>query len=313
MWAGLVHATDSEVRFADAVAAERALAFEAAVAACNEVVALDPQGVRAPSCRRRIAAWEARRDRDGQFTGWAALSRVRRTHRQRGPAAGRADLEALIDARPLSPAVEAEVGIWLARDALDRLGDPRLALENVARGLAHEATHEGALANQLLSVRALALAASGSERAALETEALARGDVRQRSPVERRIRDRWRRRLTWAAGGIFAAAVLAGFPLAVAGWWRARPAPWGLLPIGVAATGAWLIAEGWSAGAGAAALVGGALFTCVHLLVLGVHAWLREGRRARYLPWVRVGAVVATAAAFWLAIASTESFPWMGW
>ena len=301
-WIAVSAAADPETHFAEAVAAEQALDFSGAVTACAQLLREDPQGVRAPSCARRTLRWEARRDPEGTFHGLGTLARVRRDHRIRGAAAGRTDLEALLAHSALSPTLEVEIGIWLAQDALDRLADPERARAEADRALEGSAGVEGALVAQLTSLRSRALAETGAVQ----------GGLAGRDEVATALRQRWRRRLTWLAGATLAGVLATGLPWAVVGWRRERPVPWGLVPIAAAALGAGVIAEMWSAGAGAVAVLGGFLFAVVHLVVVGVHGWYRHvGREPT--GWIRLGAVLATLSGLWIAVWATESYRWLGW
>jgi len=308
----LAQGGEMEEAFASAVVSERALDFPGAVRACSLVVQADAGGARAASCARRIEAWESLRDPSGGFVGLVTLEHVRRTHLERGGDAGRTDLNRLVAGGDMSPALEAEVAIWLARDALERLGDGPLAIEQADRALARQEGVDPARIGQLVSLRARALVETGALAAAREAEQDVRVGSTRLSVVEAAILTRRRRQVTGLAGIGLGAFLVMGLPLAASEARRQWPVLWGLLPIGVGTLGAFWIAERWEPGAGRAPLLAGFLFCLVHVSALGLHAWSqrRSGRGER---WVRVGAVVATLSGLWVAVAWTGSYGWMGW
>ncbi len=314
LWVASALGADSEVLFTSSVAAERAGDFVAAIAACEAIIAADPHGARAPSCERRLDRWKIREDVGGGFRSLITLMQVRETTRDRGPEAGRDALGDLLETGGLSPTMEVEVRIWLARDALDVLGDPSRAEAVAERGLRHRDDVEQALVTQLLSLRSRALVATGDLDEALETEAEIRVGSTRESPVQLAIRERRRARISVIAAGTYGAFMAFGMPIAVIGWRRERPVPWGLVPIAVGSLGGAAIAYLWAPGAGYAALAGGGLYSIVHLVAVGIHAWLRTAPDRSWLrPVARLAATVATLAGLWLAVSVTGTFHWMGW
>lgn len=283
-------AGDSEALFAAAVDHEQNTNYAAAYRSCEQLIEVDPKGFRAPSCRRRLAHWGARADDNGTFEGLQHLQYVRNNRTRRGADQSRADLAELAQSGGLSPTLEIEIAIWLADDAL-RHGDPGRAAELSKRALAAGVGVEERL---LIHLRGLRDRALGITAAA--------------------IRDRWRARVTLGAGIVYSGLLALGIPLAVVGWRRERPVPWGVVPIAIGTVGAGWIANYWAPGAGTAAWVAGVLFVGVHLIAVGNHAWLRSSPdRSRLKLSVRVGAAFATLAGLWLAVDAADAYSWMGW
>ncbi|MEZ4241737.1 MAG: hypothetical protein R3F59_37435 [Myxococcota bacterium] len=312
LWAA-AWASDVDAVFAEARRAEADQRYAEAVALCHEVVDAAPDGGRAPTCARRIAFLERRRDADGAFAGWTTLERVRATWRGAAErAALLAQVAAVADDPGVAAVVRAEAAGWLAQQALDA-GDAARAVAVtdgiVARGGLGD---DPAVERQVRTVRALALATLGRDAEAVATEAPIRVPVddaaHRPTPVEQLVAERRRRWAAWAAG-----AVLAGFGVAAAAAVARAPrvrTPWpaGLAVVLLGVGGAGALAAGWDAAAGApvpwlAAGLGG-----VHVVAL--LALIRLEGRARAA--MRVGAALATLAAGWLALWWTGSTAWVG-
>lgn len=199
---------------ARARAAQRAGDADGEVAACREI----PDDL---SCRERLTFLDARRDADGSLRTWTALERLRRT-----PSADRpAQVEALAAQEGLPDALRAELGLWLAREAM-QAGDPATAID-----------------------RLTPLPAS-RERDALLAEARARRGEASVGVVADRVRgDAWRSQLRTASAVVLGAWAMVAVPLA-----RPGVRPWGLVPLVLGGLGCAAVA-GWAdPAAGVAAL-----------------------------------------------------------
>ena len=298
-------------RFEAARAAETDGRFDDAVADCRQAVAAAPTGPRTPNCQRRIAFLEARRDLDGTFRTWSALESVRRRWRTDDQGVLAAEVDAL---RPSALAVRAEVAIWIARDALSRRDDPAAALAATDLVYADSAAFvaENALWRQVVELRAVSLARLGQVDAAREVEAAVKFEApgaERPTAVDQVVLARRREVLAWFSWASVLLFGSAGLPLAVRGL-RLRPVPRGLVPVGVAGIGTWLVATGWdsSAAVGVPRMIAG--LAGVHIVSLGALLALRERPRVQWA--MRLAAALASVAVGYLALWSTGTLPWVG-
>jgi hypothetical protein len=315
-WLALAWAGDgADSLFLRARQAEDADQYELALQLCEQLMGESPELARAQVCGRRVAFLTRRRDTDGSFSGWSALQQVRRTFLTTEPAQRERQVQQVWSSPTSSPATRAEAAIWLARAALER-GAPEQTLSYTEDWLILREVlpEEEALVTQIGQVRAMALAELGlaEEAAALQAQVAVPVEptAARPTPVEeilKRKRDQTASTLSMGALGLF----VAGTSLPALRALRAgRLLPWGLLPIGLATGGTFVLAELWERGAGQAAPWMGLGFALVHLLSVGA---LRSAD-GRWLPaaLVRLGAALATVAVTWLALWATDTLMWVG-
>ncbi|HHO50635.1 MAG TPA: hypothetical protein ENK18_07110 [Deltaproteobacteria bacterium] len=290
--------------------------FEEAVQACRASIAAWPSGPRGAACERLTQRLERRRDADGGFAGLIRLHDVRFRHRDADPSTLRDEIRALYSLGSLSPVLRAELEIWLASDALQRLQRPSDALPytTAAYDRLDQLDQEEPLRRRVVELHALALARLGQLEQAREVEdAIRLPTLAPRpTPVQRVAIEAQRLRLATIAAGVLATGLVLATPLAVATV-RARPRaiPLGVLALSVPIGGAGLLSEGWSHGAGAAIpwLWLGA--TGIHLL--SALALIRLASAPPLLRSVaRLVALSATLAVGYLALYLTESLAWVG-
>lgn len=293
-------------RYAEARAAESELRYADAHAACTEAIRILSNGPRAATCRARLDWLEARRDADGGYVGLRALQAVRSTYRELDPDDARARVVALRQAPGVSALVSVDAGLWLAHDALERRGDAVAALAWTEPIMAE---HTGELRKRAVGLHARALAELGrvEEATAVEDEIrVLQADPTRATPVQEVVMARNQRFAAYGASAALGLFAVAALPLA----WKRRDRqvrPWGLVPIGVGTLGAWWIAEAWESGAGAAAPWMFTGFAAIHL----VSGPALEAAVGWQRPLIRVLALLATAAAFLLALVGTGTLAWV--
>lgn len=272
--------------------AERSLDLEAARRRYERALDADPLGQHSAQCARRLGWIEARRGDDGGFAQWTLLEAARR-----GAAV---DVEALLDQGP--SAVRVEAAVWLAQRALGD-GDPERAVALTEPWIATP-TERPQLVRE---TRLRALVAAG-RLAEAETLEGARGAALAPQSHTRRARRVERRRLlrtgAWVWLGLWALVV---WRPAARGW-RARPPPWGLLPLAALILGGGALAHLWQAGLGTWAwplLAGCGL---IHLGALGADL----GASAAARPWLGAGAAGATVACGFLVLEQHRMLAWVG-
>lgn len=268
----------------------------AEVAACRAALDAAPDGPRAPRCHARLTRLAAYQDADGGFASLAALEAVRK-QAMGDPDGARAAMIRLLGGEDVPTAVQDDATLWLAADDLERVHDPASTLAHTDALFRQRARLERAQLDDLVGRRAKALAQLGrvDEANAVLDEVRVHSPAPRPTTVDQELvlqRDAGRRRLAWGT-------VVAFATLAVARATQVRPAgpPWGLVPLGVSAVSAWMIAEQYAEGEGRAV---GPIFlalAAVHLL-----AWRAAAGRGRAGAVVSVAAVAATVAATWLAL-----------
>jgi hypothetical protein len=289
---------------ARAAEAERGADPAAAVAACDEALAVLPDGPRAGWCVERRAFLDARRDPDGGFRGWRALEEARRSGADRG--AQRAAIEALVAGEGVAEATRREAWGWLADDALRRQNDPEEALRWSAPLIAlPDLPLDERRRYRIVHARALAALGRWDEARAVEAEVLVLPTGRRPSPVDQAARDVRRRGLAEGAAGVLGALVLtaaarAGVRRPVGG---ARG--WGPLAVGLLGAGGILVA--WDA-----SNVG--LFATVAAGLAITHALAYAAGSGPGAPvWVRVLAALAAPAVVVASLAWHQRLEEIGW
>ncbi|MCB9665740.1 MAG: hypothetical protein H6732_16650 [Alphaproteobacteria bacterium] len=314
-WLAAAGATGDDPLEAHLEAAERSLRAESTGTAsvvwegCTQAIAALPEGPRAPRCRERLAFLDLRRDADGSWRSWDALEATRRAYRHLDPETARRRVVDLLAAEGVGPMVAAEATLWLALDSLDRRRDATEALRLTDAAWPDRHALDAHVRQRLVLTRAQALATLGRHAEALEVEAevrVADGGTR-RGPAEEVARRQLEARLTTASWVTLGAFLVVTTPLAIRRR-RAWPMPAGLVPL-VGGTGAaWLLAEGWSEGAGAALPRMGLGFVAIHLLTL---AGRTAPAAAAWRALVSLGSALATVAVAWLALESTQGIGWV--
>jgi hypothetical protein len=300
--------------FREARDAETELRFDDAVQACAEALEVLPDGPRAPTCERRLSFLEARRDADGSFASWTLLQDVRGRARTEDRSLLRDELRRVYGREAVSEVVRAELEVWLARDALDRLDDPTQALPYTRSMYAEvDRLDEPRLRQQAVQLHATTLARLGrvDEAHAVEQDIRIPSTAPRPTPVQQVVRNRWQAAAAVGCALVVGVFVLVGLPLSWRGWSaRPRPLPTGVIAIGVGTGGAGLLAAGWATGAGSAVPWMLAAFLAIHLVSAGaLHAWRRwpPGRAG-----LRVLAAAATLATGYLALYGTGTLSWVG-
>lgn len=276
----------------------------AEVSACKAALEAAPDGPRAPRCQARLTRLAAYQDADGGFTSLAALQAVRK-QASAAPDAARAALIDLLSSEGVPTAVQDEAALWLAADDLERLHNPAACLDHTDALFRARGRLERAQLDDLVSRRARALAQLGrvDEANAVLDEVRVNSPAPRPTAVDQELvlqRDARRRGFAWASVGVFAA-------LAIARATRVRPAgpPWGLVPLGLSAALAWLIAEQYAEGEGRPV---GPIFLA--LSVVHLFAWRAAAGRGRMGAVVSVAAVAASVAATWLALDAVDVGIW---
>jgi hypothetical protein len=294
-----------------AVRAERSERIADAVAACTAAIELLPDGPRAPRCRERLVFLAARQDADGSWRSWERLQRVRDGWRRRPYAESRDEVTAMLAAEGVALATRAEGTLWLARDSLDRLGAPELALSLSSALYADRARLEPALRTTTVLLHAEALAKLGRIDEALGVEAEVRVAAAhpRPTPVDEVA---WRATLD-RAGSVAAAAIAlwsaAAVPAAIVAVRRGvgRPGLGGLGILAAVAIPTWAIVHAWDDGADDGLPPMLAAFVAIHL----VSALARGATSGAARAGLGVLAALATAAAAFLALDASRTLAWV--
>ncbi len=289
--------------------ADRAGRSDVAFAACA-ACASEP-GPRAGWCADRADHYAARADADGTFAGWSELEQARRTP---DDPSREARVEALVVRDGLSPTTRVEATLWLM-DAASRRGDfaGALAASEAVWPPEALATHpsgtaESAVRDRLILRRSEALARLGRVDEARAVEAAVRvptaPSAARPSPVDAIAMEQRRTLGAYLAGCALLASLVALAPFA----WRGQSgAPWGLVPLGVMAGGAWGVAEAWAPGSGASVPWLFAAFAVVHLIAARALGGASRGRAP-----LRIAAAGATLAACYLTWWWRGELAWLG-
>lgn len=300
-------APDPDAAWGRALQAEREGQPEALAASCRALLVADPEHRRARTCLAQLRALDARRDADGSLASWSRLEGARRAPRD----AARVDVQALWDDPATPSIVRAEAALWLAHDALER-EDPATALR-LTQAMIFDPLGEPQLGRRAVDLRAAALASVGRVDEARAVQASLDPDSTGTSRADRIARER--RRGRWAQlGGLSFLAGIALLAPGLLGWLRApRPRLWSLIPVLVACLGAWLLAEAWQPGAGAAVPPFTAGAVALHLLTLGVGAAL-SGRSGSWPIRAGAGLVAATSTLglAYVCLWWTRTLDWVG-
>ncbi|TVQ94957.1 MAG: hypothetical protein EA397_00445 [Deltaproteobacteria bacterium] len=298
----------ADARWAEALRAEREGQLSALAQACEALIDAAPSHRRASSCAKHLAALDRRRDGAGGLERAQILEDSRRMPIKRA----KPRVLDLWEAADTPQVVRAEAGIWLASRALDTR-DAREEALTYTTPLFEQLPLDLPLDDRILALHRTALVAAGRTKEAdglrppspFGPPSTTRAD---RLQIALR-RERW----AVACGGIAGIGALLLLP-GVAGWRRApRPTLLGLLPIGIAFTGGYLVAEGWEHGAGEALIGLGVGVAALHLLTLGLGKLLVRTRHARWLrPVVAVVSGLTTAALAYLALWWVDALDWIG-
>jgi hypothetical protein len=286
--------------------------YTLAYQSCTASILADPDGSRVQTCRRRLQWIDARRSEGGSLTELEAIQSVRMRYTKLDPDAARTQVLSLSQQAGLSPLMSAELAVWLARDALNRLGDPERSITHVEGVWTQRLTLPQTTQREVGWTLATALATAGQyDRSRQVEESILVPATPHRPLIADRTRQEERRRLA----GFLSAAILMLFglftiPPVLRGWknWRAAR-PRGLLILGVGFVGAALLSHQWEPGSGAA-IPWFALGACL------IHMWTLaalESPTARHMKLgTRTGAFLATLALGYLALYWTQTLTWVG-
>ena len=209
--------------------------FAADFAACQEAA---PGSQAAAQCAPRQAWLEAHQDPDSTWSSLSALEDVRQRYTTLPPAQAMARVESIWQDPTASPRVRSEAGVWLARELLDRRGDPAAALPYTTALMARALDAD--LRRQGVDLHSRALAGVGriAEAQALEEEAAPSRSARAREGLPLLLLQRRRARIGQVSAAVLGVGAVALVPLAVRGWARRpRPRPLGLIPLSVTLAG----------------------------------------------------------------------------